>query len=207
MIFKKLFSTSKLSKALAKKDLTLLLKAIRAGEDLNQPLRLTDTDETLAPPVIHALLRGDDSCLQKLLDAGAQLPETNPEGQLLLSIAITSQNALSLTTCLLQAGADANANQGEPLFACLALADDNLALLLSSRLLQYGADLNSFTYQGHSALGQLLLQERTLLIGALISAGAELPDDLELLACSDEIKRFARRKASDIAIQRQFLAQ
>ncbi|MFT5720927.1 MAG: ankyrin repeat protein [Motiliproteus sp.] len=183
-----------------------MLKAIRAGVDLNEPFRL-EADETIARSAVeHALRLGHGQCLQKLLEAGALLPERGSDKQLLLGLAINNPTAaLSLSTLLLQAGADANANQGEALFACINTEDDNLALLLTNRLQQYGADLNAYTRNGQTLLGQLLMAERRMLVGVLISAGAELPTDLDQLGCSDDLKAFARRKASDIAIQKLFL--
>ncbi|MEH6825475.1 MAG: hypothetical protein V7629_16350 [Motiliproteus sp.] len=203
----RLFRKNKLANALWQDDLNLLLKAIRAGEDINAPLHLSADEIHARPAVEHALRREQAACLQKLLEAGALLPEEDNEGTLLLSVAInTHKDALSLTTHLLQAGANANANEGEPLFACLALDDDNLTMLLINRLLQYGADLNDYRRNDLSALALLICQERTMLVGTLISAGAVLPENLDLLACSDSIKQFAHRKASDIAIQKLFLA-
>lgn len=201
-----LFSNNSLPRAVQRDDLRLLLKVIRAGVDLNQPVRLEPDETSARPAVEHALRLGHTQCLQKLLEAGALLPERGSDKTLLLSQAINAQtDPLGLTSTLLQAGADANANQGEPLFDCLGIADDSQALLLANRLQQYGADLNAYRRDGQTLLSQLLCAERTMLVGALISAGAELPADLDLLRCSDEIKEFARRKADDIAIQKHFL--
>ena len=205
-MLKGLFSKNDLARALLRDDLKLLLKVIRAGKDINQPLRLTSEESTARPAVEHALRLGHSQCLEKLLDAGARLPERDSDGVLLLSMAINkTTDPLGLTTLLLHAGANANAAQGEPLFSCLNISDDNLVLLLSNRLLQYGADLNSYSRNGHTLLSQLICAERTMLVGAFISEGAELPKQLDQLQCSAEIKQFARRKATDIAIQKQLL--
>ncbi len=205
-MFTGLFSKNDLARALLRDDLKLLFKVIRAGKDLNQPLRL-QADESVARPAVEQALRlGHHQCLEKLLEAGALLPEQDSDGTLLLCLAIQATTApLRLTTLLLQAGANTNARQGEPLFSCLRINNDNQVLLLSNRLLQYGADLNTYTRDGHSILSQLLCAERTMLVGALISAGARLPEHLDQLNCSTRIKAFARRKAADIAIQQQLL--
>ncbi|MFT6916995.1 MAG: hypothetical protein ACJAWL_003339, partial [Motiliproteus sp.] len=143
-MLKGLFSKNSLSRALQRDDLEGLLKVIRAGADLNEPFRLEPDEPTARPAVEHALRLGHSQCLQKLLDAGALLPEWDSDQKLLLSQAINSPTAaLSLSTLLLKAGADANVNQGEALFACLEIKDDNQMLLLTNRLQQYGADLNA----------------------------------------------------------------
>ncbi|MEH6472790.1 MAG: hypothetical protein V7752_16220 [Halopseudomonas sp.] len=206
VILKQLFNRSRLPRAIQQGNLKLLLKAIHAKEDLNCPIQIPSDPEATRTAVEHALRLGHTDCLQKLLEAGADLPERDAQQRLLLCTAIgTNANALNLTTSLLQAGANANADNGEALFACLAIEDDNLALMLINRLVEYGVNLNAFERDGKGLLGQLMTQERTMLVGTLISAGAALPQDLEQLDCSDEIKQFAQRKAHDIAIQHQLL--
>lgn len=209
-MLQKIFRQPRLARALQNNDIKLLLKAIKAGDDLNQPIRLSSepSHSTKLTPVEQALRLQHPECLQKLLESGAELPQHDHTNRLLLSSAIGApQHALTLTTVLLKAGANPNADNGEPLFNCLSLSDDNQLLLLINRLEQYGGDLNAFDRDGDTLLTRLLISQRTMLVGALISAGALLPDDIDQLDCSDEIKQFAKRKAQDLAVQRQLLGQ
>ncbi len=207
-MLKNLFGQSRLARALQHNDLKLLLKSIKAGDDINRPLRLASEskDALERPPLEQALRLQQPESLQKLLEAGAKLPQRDAANQLLLTVAINSpEQALSLTSLLLDAGADPNADDGEPLFNCLNLSDDNQLLLLLNRLVQYGGNLNTHLRNGDSVLSRLLIAQRNMPIGALISAGAELPANLDQLNCNDELKQFARRKAQDLAIQRQLM--
>ncbi|MEH6649657.1 MAG: hypothetical protein V7707_06445 [Motiliproteus sp.] len=207
-MLKKIFGRLKLAKALQQNDPLLLLKAIRSGEDLNQPLSLnkdSDIADELSP-IEHCLGLQHPECLQKLLESGAQLPLQHRDGRLLLVHAIEAkQHSLSLLTLLLQAGTDANAQHGEALFACLCVDNENQQLLLINRLIEHGADINRHRRLEKRLLDQLMLEERMMVVGVLISAGAELSDKLDQLSCSDELKQFARRKTQDLAVQRQLL--
>ena len=202
----KLFGRPLLPKALQQNDPLLLLKAIKNGEDLNQPLGLNSDIADERSPMEHCLRLEHPECLQKLIEAGAELPLQHGDGRLLLIHAIEAkQQSLSLLTLLLQAGADANAQQGEALFSCLSVDNENLQLLLITRLIEHGADINRHQRSKQRLLDRLLLNERMMIVGVLISAGAELSDEFDQLHCSDELKQFARRKVQDLAIQRQLL--
>ena len=206
----RLFKRSYLAQAIAQNDLKLLLKAIRAGEALDQPFSLPDQTETEHTALKWLLIRQQPELLQKLLEAGSPLPHSSVDTAELLCLGLNAdKQALALLDALLQAGADPNADNARALFACLELDDCNQIMLLINRLLQYGADLNRPDEQQGSLLARLLQQPRPLeqaqqLTGALIQSGAELPDDLDQLSCSETLKQFARRQAQDLAIRRQF---
>lgn len=203
----KLFGRSRLAKALRQNDPLLLLKAIKHGEELNQPLSLNPDSAREHSPIEHCLRLEHPECLQKLLEAGAELPLLHSDGRLLAVHAIgAKQQALSLLTLLLQAGTDSNAEQGEALFSCLSVDNENQQLLLINRLIEHGADINRHQRSEYRLLDLLLLEERRMIVGVLISAGAELSDKFDQLNCSDELKSFARRKAQDLAVQRQLLS-
>ncbi|WP_421868740.1 hypothetical protein [Motiliproteus sp.] len=202
----KLFGRNRLARAIADDDLTLLLKAIRAGEPLDQPLVLNDQSTTALQ---HCLRLFRTELLAKLLEAGTPLPDQASERASLLCQAISSgPAALELSTILLHNGIDPNSDDGRALFDCLQLEDANQINLLLNRLIQYGAELNQHRREQQGLLTTLLLQQRPLaeqqlLCGMLIQAGAELPEQLDLLDCSDEIKAFARRQAEDVAIRQR----
>ncbi|RDE18126.1 hypothetical protein DV711_18625 [Motiliproteus coralliicola] len=202
----KLFGRNRLARAIADNDLPLLLKAIRAGEPLDQPFILNEQETTALQ---HCLSLSRTELLAKLLEAGISLPDNNLEQAALLTQAIESgPAALELSTLLLQSGIDPNAADGQVLFDLLELQDSNRLNLLLNRFLQYGAEFNRHQRNGQSLLTQLLQQSRPLaelqlLSGMLIQAGAQLPEQLDRLDCSDDIKAFARRQAEDVAIRQR----
>lgn len=199
-----IFKRAHLAKALQKQDLNLLLKAIRAQENLDQPLSLTvdGIASRECSAIEHCIVLQQPELLEKLLHGGATPIAYAADGSPLLSLAITAtKTPLALTTTLLQAGYDCNIDDGEALFKSIEHNDDNLVQLLINRLVQYGADLNLHQRNGQSLLALLMMQERALLIGPLVSSGATLPDNLSALDCSDSIKQLALRKAEDLRIQ------
>lgn len=206
-MLEKLLGRNRLARAIADDDLELLLKAIRAGDPLDQPVSL---DEQNLLPLDHCLRLLRIDLVQKLLQAGAPLPDNPAEQAQLLNQAITAgPAALELTSLLLQAGLNPNATDGQPLFDCLELPDSNQVNLLLNRLVQYGGELNSHHREQQSLLETVMLQpreliEKQLLIGMLIQAGANLPDQLDQLNCEKEVKHFAQRQAQDLAIRAQF---
>ncbi|WP_207062338.1 hypothetical protein [Motiliproteus sp. SC1-56] len=191
----------KLRKALLNDDSQALARALRAGADPNQAFATESRPH--APALLHALQGQQVQCLNLLLEAGAEIPAHAQGTPLGVAAVQASEQPLALLSALLAAGMDANAAQGASFFAALE-RDDNLALLLINRLMQYGGDIRCCDAQGQTPLALALLDERQMLVGALISSGAPLPDNLAELPCSEALKTFARRKQQDLAIQRQW---
>ncbi|OMH39057.1 hypothetical protein [Motiliproteus sp. MSK22-1] len=194
-----------LRKALGNNSPGELLKAIRKGANTNQAFSLTE-DTSPQLPIICALIKQDPECLALLLESGAELPTADADQLSLMSLAIQSKEApLALLTTLLSQGINANAKAGSAFFCCLDIEDDNLKLLLITRLIEHGGNINVRNSNNSSPLEVLLQQEKTALVGALISAGAQLPESLDQLSCSEEMKVYARRKQQDLATQKLLL--
>ncbi len=183
---------------------TALLKAIRKGADLNLAFAAASAAEP-ARPIEHAVRQQSPELLALLLDAGAELPAGPRQTRLLEQAIVAEHQALALLTALLAAGADANGDRGSSFFHCLRPADDNQQLLLLTRLMEYGGDINVRDKRGLSPLDHLMIEEKTALVGALISAGARLSEQLEQLPCSQTMKSFGRRKTQDLQTQRLLL--
>lgn len=191
--------------ALLTEDVAQLRKMISKGADINSPFAMEPDQETLAP-LLHAIQIDAPECLKVLLENGALIPTESALQQSFLKQAILAQeHPLALLSLLLEHRLDANCANGEAFFLCLGASDTNLQLLLITRLMEHGGDINVRNENNHSVLDLLMLAEQTQLVGSLISAGAKVSVNLEQLTCSDEIKAFALRKQQDLEIQKMLM--
>ncbi|MCW8885284.1 MAG: hypothetical protein OQK12_08500 [Motiliproteus sp.] len=194
----------KFQQALLEADETLLRKTISKGADINAPFAISTGEEF--PPLVHAINTGCANCMRILLEADAAIPQQEDQQLALLEQAITSDTSqLALLSVLLEFGVDPNVCQGQAFFQCLKVSDSNLQLLLITRLMEHGGQINVRDEHQISVLDHLMLAEQTQLVGSLITAGAEPSEPLDKLPCSDEIKAFALRKKQDLEIQRMLL--
>ncbi len=191
-----------LRQALEAGDSAALCKAIRKGADVNLSFSLT-SDQDSHPPIAHALRLGRPECLTALLEAGATPPDTEQEQlQLLLAAVDAPDQPLALLTALLRHGFNPDLGQGTAFFHCLQRRDNNLRLLLLSRLIEFGGDINVADSEGRFPLDRLIMEENRELIGTLIGAGAETSVNADELSCSEQIRDFVRRKQQDLETRR-----
>jgi len=189
-------SERRLHKALAEADGVRLLKRLKGGCDPNS--RLQDTAGNPRSLLQLAIENGHPEPVRLLLDAGAAVDDP----QLLHHAMGSGPQALRMLTLLLRAGADPNGDAGSAFFASLEQPDSATTQLLISRLMEHGGDVNCRDAQHGTPLRYALLAERQELSCLLISAGATLPDGLDQLPCSDELKALARRNARDLEVRR-----
>lgn len=189
-------AATQLQRAFDQADSQRLQKALAAGASPNQ---LITRAKQAQPALEVALETGLLDHARLLVQAGAEID--NGAKLLSLTLALESQS-LPILTLLLQAGVDPNSGQGEALFTALSNSDESRAQLLLSRLLEYGGNIDSRDANGCSLLELALQKEFRQLSSTLINAGAPLPEQLEQLACSEEIKALAKRCADDLAIRR-----
>ncbi|MEH6627154.1 MAG: hypothetical protein V7739_11965 [Motiliproteus sp.] len=195
----------KFQQALLTADESLLRKTLGKGVDINDPFA-DAPDKPPQLPLFHAIQSCTPGCLQILLEAGARLPPESVLQRTLLEQAIRSTDqALALLTQLLSHGLDANTAEGSAFFYCLQNNNPSQQLLLLTRLMEHGGDINVRDDARLSVLDRLMIAEQTQLVGSLISAGALVSENLQQLACSDEIKAFAQRKKQDLEIQKMLL--
>ncbi len=195
----------KFQQALADRDPVLLRKAISKGADANAAFAVSAQCQELLP-IAHAVHSACPECLKVLFECGAKAPSEDSSQIELQRQAVTAeQQPLALLTLLLDNELDANSGDGQLFFDCLELADHNLQLLLITRLMEHGGNINTTNQQQQSVLDLLMIAEQTQLVGSLISAGATLSDNLNELACSEEMKTFARRKQQDLEIQKMLM--
>ena len=184
-----------------RQDPGLLQKALAAGASPDTLISASNAEPRSALATAVAAKLPDH--VRLLLAAGARL-EHDPA--LLCSAIIASGgDALRILTLLLQAGADPNADHGSAFFACLTHADEAGALLLISRLMEYGGDVNCTDRHGRTPLEYALAGELHHLSSTLVCAGARLPEQLDSLPCSDELKALVRRNARDLEVRRLLL--
>jgi len=114
-----------------------------------------------------------------------------------------AEQSLGLLTALLQAGADANARfEGRSLLSwCFDCCAQERLMLHLSRLVQHGAELSR-----EAALVSLALErDDRATVHFLIHSGAPLPERIDELACSAELRDHARRCAEDKRIRDMML--
>lgn len=191
-----LCALKRLHKAFEQADPALLLKCLNSGISPNQPL--PDPNGNPQPLLHHAISAGLCEHARLLLEAGADCSDPN----LLKRAAQHHTHPLRLLTLLLQAGADPNAENGAILFACFEQPEVATTQLLLSRLMEYGGEINCHDSQQRTPLEIALSNEQQELSCLLISAGAQLPTQLDSLPCSEALKALARRNARDLEVRR-----
>ncbi|MBV1786795.1 hypothetical protein KQ940_01880 [Marinobacterium sp. D7] len=114
-----------------------------------------------------------------------------------------ADQSLGLLSALLQAGADANARvEGRSLLHwCFDNVKPEQLMLHLSRLVQHGADLSVET----ELVAEALRRSDQPCVHFLIHSGAPLPEPIELIDCSDELRAYAKRCAEDKRIREMML--
>ncbi len=144
------------------------------------------------PPLVFALLSGRAKALSALVIKDSDLAEsTDPTGTPLPHLALISSPApLSTLSALLEAGASPNLDfDGMTLLERAFSHEDQQALPLASRLLQYGAEIKA----SQSLLIEALRKDLRQRIKFLIESGIEWQDSMSQHCINQETAQFAKR--------------
>ncbi len=194
--------TAKLVSALRCSDRETLNKLANkfTPEQLSEPL----SDNLNALEI--ALEAGQAASTRWVLEQLPQHPQHDAERVPYLLKALQHEtDSLALITSLMQAGFDANITHDERslLEWCFEHCDQQALMLHLSRLTQHGATLAD----AEVLVVRSMEREDQATLNFLISSGAPLPEQLEEIGCSDEIRVYARRCADDKKIREMMLGR
>lgn len=153
-----------------------------------------------------SLQAGQPYSLAWVLKRNQQANGTTDEGIPYTLLALRhADESLGLLTSLLQAGADANARfEGRSLLNwCFDCCPGEQLMLHLSRLVQHGAELGSEA----ELVSLALTRNDQATVHFLIHSGAPLPEQLESIECSDELRSHAKRCADDKKIREMMLGR
>jgi SAM-dependent methyltransferase len=140
-----------------------------------QPIRDQDKDKKY--PLLHnAVLAGDKMAIEKCLQNGSNINESDSSGYTALHISILKQN-MELFKFLLDAGADFGLSNGEnhtPLHEA-SLCD--MKGLFLQRLIDAGANINARVFYGKTPLDCAIKSKNLKAIEILVKAGSEISEE------------------------------
>lgn len=135
---------------------------VTEGERMSQPN---------LSPFLAALIQGDTSLVNSLIDEGADIEEINSEGQTALIIS-AANGSLEMINTLLHAGANVNATS-EKGWTALMVTIKNADSKTADLLLRNGADVNHLSPDRWTALAEATIQGQNALMEKLLDCGAD----------------------------------
>lgn len=141
---------------------------IKKGADVH-----TQNEWGLTPIMLAAQYNPCVAVLKALLDAGADITETEPKYRSnALHLAANKSSSPKVIDALLAAGADLNAPNYLGETPLIMAVNANSETSVVTELIKKGADINARDYQGHSVLDYAKSQRRTYLVAKLKKLGA-----------------------------------